>query len=325
MRSLSRLKSLQALEAAARHGSFVGAAEELGVSAPAVGQLVRSLESWVGHSLLKRSRSRTARLTPVEEARAALDDIARGLDLLESGLHQLHGRSLRAIVVVSASQMWVSNWILPKLTEFSQGNPGIDIRFDVADRLNDILNGEADIGIRCGDGNWPGLVSTRLMGEEVTAVCSPALMPIGGEVSASWLSRQALIHDASSLADPQQGFPTWEAWYSKAGFGIPKDNLNLHFNASVPAVQAATSGKGVLLVRSRLVSAEIDSGRLVEIFPDHSWPMTWSYYAVASARTLRRKEVQLFHDWLLAQQYSEAKAVGQSAPAGLDDVTDLAL
>ena len=43
MRSLGRLKALQALEAAARHGSFVGASAELGVTAAAVGQLVRSL------------------------------------------------------------------------------------------------------------------------------------------------------------------------------------------------------------------------------------------------------------------------------------------
>ena len=48
MRSLSRLRSLQAFEAAARHGSFTGAAAELGITATAVGQLVRSLEDWVG-------------------------------------------------------------------------------------------------------------------------------------------------------------------------------------------------------------------------------------------------------------------------------------
>ncbi|MCZ7451432.1 LysR family transcriptional regulator [Rhizobium rhizogenes] len=51
MRNLTRLKSLQALEASARHGSFVGAATELDVTPPAVGQLVRSLEDWVGYPL----------------------------------------------------------------------------------------------------------------------------------------------------------------------------------------------------------------------------------------------------------------------------------
>lgn len=36
-------------EATARHGSFTGAAKELGVTPAAVGQLVRALEDWVGH------------------------------------------------------------------------------------------------------------------------------------------------------------------------------------------------------------------------------------------------------------------------------------
>ena len=69
MRSLTRLKSLQALEAAVRHGSFVGAASELDVTAAAVGQLVRSLEDWVGYPLLKRTRSGAERLAPADETR----------------------------------------------------------------------------------------------------------------------------------------------------------------------------------------------------------------------------------------------------------------
>lgn len=49
MRSLNRLKWLHAFEATARHGSFTGAAKELGVTPAVVGQLVRALEDWVGH------------------------------------------------------------------------------------------------------------------------------------------------------------------------------------------------------------------------------------------------------------------------------------
>ena len=62
MRSLNRLKWLHAFEATARHGSFTGAAQELGVTPAAVGQLVRSLEEWVGHPLLHRTRSGKERL-----------------------------------------------------------------------------------------------------------------------------------------------------------------------------------------------------------------------------------------------------------------------
>jgi LysR family glycine cleavage system transcriptional activator len=119
MRSLARLKSLQALEASARHCSFVGAAAELGVTPAAVEQLVRSLEEWVGYPLLRRKCSGNERLTPVSEARAALDEISAGLDQLEIGLTKLRGRRARKVVVVTASQVFVANWLMARLDIFS--------------------------------------------------------------------------------------------------------------------------------------------------------------------------------------------------------------
>lgn len=65
--SRQRLASLFGfvVTATARHGSFTGAAQELGVTPAAVGQLVRSLEAWVGHPLLNRTRTGKERLTLV--------------------------------------------------------------------------------------------------------------------------------------------------------------------------------------------------------------------------------------------------------------------
>ncbi|TGC94681.1 LysR family transcriptional regulator, partial [Salmonella enterica subsp. enterica serovar Wilhelmsburg] len=99
MRSLNRLKWLHAFEATARHGSFTGAAKELGVTPAAVGQLVRALEDWVGHPLLHRTRSGKERLTLVTEAQDALKEITQGLDSLESGLNKLRGRQARSVVI----------------------------------------------------------------------------------------------------------------------------------------------------------------------------------------------------------------------------------
>lgn len=197
MRHLTRLKSLQAVEAAARHGSFVGAAAELDVTPPAVGQLVRSLEDWVGYRLFRRSRSGAERLTPVDEAREALEDIAKGLDLLEAGLSKLRGRHARSVVLVTASQALVANWLLPRLEDFSALHPSIDVRLDVSDRVIDLAHGEADIGIRCGLGDWKGVRATRLMGEEIIAVCHPRLLPGDQAPTAGWIAEQVLVHDAT--------------------------------------------------------------------------------------------------------------------------------
>jgi LysR family transcriptional regulator, glycine cleavage system transcriptional activator len=298
MRSLTRLKSLQALEAAARHGSFVGAASELDVTSAAVGQLVRSLEDWVGHPLFKRSRSGAERLTPVDEAREALEDIALGLDKLEDGLRKLRGRKAHAVVLVTASQALVANWLLGRLPDFNASHPHIDVRLDVTDRVMDLAQGEADLGIRCGLGAWKGVKATFLMHEEVVAVCHHRLIPPGETPSAAWIANQTLIHDGSP--HPGGEFPSWNDWLARAGVNHVAMDHGFKINATAAVIQAAIAGQGVALVRKALVAQELEGGRLVHLLPELSWPIKWSYYAVTAPNALRRNEVAAFHDWLVA-------------------------
>lgn len=299
MRNLTRLKSLQALEASARHGSFVGAAAELDVTPPAVGQLVRSLEDWVGYPLFRRTRSGTERLTSVDEAKEALEDISQGLDLLKSGLRKLRGRKARTVVVVTASQALVANWLLGRLDDFTTRHPNIDVRLDVSDRVIDLAQGEADIGIRCGLGNWKGVRSTLLMGEEIIAVCNRTLLPGDHAVTPGWIMRQTLIHDGT----PHVGgdFPSWGQWLVRAGANQAPSDGGLKINSTAAVIHAAVTAKGVALVRKALVAQEVESGRLVHLMPEVSWPVKWAYYAVAAPKALRRYEVSSFHDWLATQ------------------------
>lgn len=299
MRDLTRLKSLQALEASARHGSFVGASSELDVTPPAIGQLVRSLEDWVGYPLFRRSRSGTERLTPVDEAKEALEDIAQGLDLLETGLRKLRGRKARSIVVVTASQALVANWLLSRLDDFSAKWPNVDVRLDVSDRVIDLAHGEADIGIRCGLGDWKGVKSTYLMGEEIIAVCHRKLLPAERQVTAGWISEQTLIHDGTP--HPGGEFPSWSDWLIRAGANDRPDERGLKINSTAAVINAAVAARGVALVRKSLVAQEVESGRLAHLMPDVRWPVKWAYYVVASAKALQRPEVSAFHDWSIAR------------------------
>nr|WP_245472119.1 LysR substrate-binding domain-containing protein [Rhizobium jaguaris] len=276
----------------------MGASTELDVTPPAVGQLVRSLEDWVGYPLLKRSRSGAERLTPVDETQDALEDIAQGLDLLESGLRKLRGRKARSVVLVTASQALVANWLLSRLEDFSATCPNIDVRLDVSDRVIDLAQGEADVGIRCGLGSWKGVRSTFLMGEEIIAVCHNKLIPTELDVTAGWIAEQTLIHDGT--AHPGGDFPTWAEWLARAGANEPPADGGLKINSTAAVIQAAVTARGVALVRKALVAQELEGGRLVHLMPEVRWPVKWAYYVVASPKALRRYEVTAFHDWLAA-------------------------
>lgn len=216
MRSLNRLKWLHAFEATARHGSFTGAAQELGVTPAAVGQLVRSLEDWVGHPLLRRTRS--------------------------------------------------------------------------------------GIGIRCGQGDWPGVNKTCLMDEEAVLVCSPRLVPPEKIACGDWLATQKLIHD--DTPHPGANFPSWDDVLRTVNAPGALES-RLHINSTSAVILSALSGRGVAIVRHALVKQLIETGQLVQLHPDHRWPLTWSYYLVTPQHTAMREEVKIFHDWLLHDVVSD--------------------
>lgn len=270
MRSLNRLKWLHAFEAAARHGSFTGAARELGVTPAAVGQLVRALEEWVGHPLLHRTRAGKARLTLVSEAQEALQDITQGLDKLESGLNKLRGRRARSVVVITASQVLMMNWLMERLNRFSAAHENIDLRLNVTEKLMDVAHGEADLGIRCGRGDW--------------------------------LAAQKLIHD--DTPHPGASFPSWEDVLAAAQAPTARDS-GMHIDSTSAVILAALSGRGVALVRRALVKQHFATGQLVQLQPARRWPLTWSYYIVTPQHAVMRPEVTVFYDWLLNDVLAE--------------------
>ncbi len=176
MYGLAHLNALRAFEAAARNGSYIAAARELNVTPSAVGQQVRALEAWLGVRLFERSKAGTARLTPTTEAVAVLPDLKSGLERMSSVLQRLREGGGRDVLTVTATDAFMTKWLMPRIELFQAEHPGIDLRLDVSDRLADFSAGGPDVGIRYGEGPWSGLASTRLLDEEVFPVCSPALL-----------------------------------------------------------------------------------------------------------------------------------------------------
>jgi LysR family transcriptional regulator, glycine cleavage system transcriptional activator len=299
MRSLSRIKAIQALEATARHGGYVAAAKELHVTPAAVGQQVRLLEEWVGQSLFRRLGSGNSRLVPTPATADALADFAEGLDRLDAGLRRLRESAGRTVINVTASQALVAKWLLPRLESFTTAHPDMDVRLDVTDRSLDLTKGDADIALRCGPGNWPGLTSHLLMREEMFPVASPALfnqtLPPG---KAAQLLAYTLIHDDALQASG--AFPSWDQWLKANGIkasDIPRSGL--HINASAATIQAAINGQGIALARAALVRDDLAAHRLIRLCPEASWPLEWAYYVSATQQALVKPQIRAFRDWLV--------------------------
>lgn len=294
MRKLAHLKALHAVELTARLGSYAAAAREMGVTPAAVGQLVRGLEEALGQPLFHRAGAGAQRLEPTAAATTALPMLTRAFDLLGLAYADLRAKPPQNRVILTASHAVIAQQVLPRLGEFTEAHPSIDVVLNVSDSLVDLAKGEADLAIRCGPGQWTGVEATWLQDEAMLVVCAPHLLQ-GQRADEGWLMRQTLIEDQTPQSHGR--LPDWDAWIGLAGFR-PGPSSRLRINAPTAILTAAESGHGVALVRSALASQLLAQGRLVMPFPRVHCPTSWSYHLLTTQAAHRRTCVHQLHAWL---------------------------
>lgn len=300
MKSPTHLNALRAFEATARLGGYAPAAGEIGVTPEAVGQLVRSLEAYLGIKLFHRGRS-GRRLVPTQEALTVLPNLSDAFKMLVGATDRLKAFSQSGVLTVSVAPSIAAKWLMPRLPSFIGAETGIDVRLDITDRLVDIAIGEADVAIRYGRGEWPDInVETLFLDEKLFPVCSPALLEkMPALQSPNALPDQVLIRDAT-ITNP--AYPTWRDWFRHAGLMGDEKAQFIEFNASLLTIEAAVMGQGVALVREHLVKDELAFGKLIRLFPTLELSTGWNYYVVTSAQSCNR--ARIFADWLIKQAKS---------------------
>lgn len=300
MKAPVHLNALRAFEASARHRSFSAAAEELNVTPAAVGQLVRTLESWLGVPLFNRGASGKNRLVATETAERALPEIRAGFDRLVLGLEKLKEGASSGALTVTASPAFAAKWLLPRIEKFHAGSPDTDLRLDTSLKPLDFASHGIDIGVRYGAGSWPGLKAEKLMTEDVFPVASPALVSRhGGPASPGDLAFHTLIHDLSM--DRQAGFPSWEAWLERAAVAVPEPARGLRINNSAAVLQAAVDGQGIALARSVMAHDDLGAGRLVRLFPEIVFASPLAYYVVYRPDCANLPRLRNFREWLMQE------------------------
>jgi LysR family glycine cleavage system transcriptional activator len=300
MKTPVHLNALRAFEASARHQSFSAAAAELHVTPAAVGQLVRTLEDWLGAPLFHRGSSGRARLVTTEVAERALPDIRAGFDRLSLGLERLKEGSTSGVLTVTVSPAFAAKWLLPRIDRFQAVCPDMDLRLDTSLKPVDYLAQRVDIGVRYGTGQWVGLAAEKLMDEEVYPVCSPALLRHKGRLhQPADLSAEVLVHDLSM--DSHDSFPTWDTWLQMAGVSDVATTRGMKINNSAAVLQAAIDGQGIALARSVMAHDDLASGRLVRMFPEITFASPLAYFIVYRAECSTLPRLVAFRDWLLKE------------------------
>jgi len=290
MRRLPPLSALRAFEAAARHGSFKLAADELSVTPTAISHQIRALEEYTGTALFERQ----VRKVVLTEAGARLYPVLRdGFNAFEMALSGLGEERKRRQVTISATNAFTAQWLAPRVAGFRRLHPEIDLQLHASDEMVDFTRGAADIAIRYGRGPYPGMVSEVLFADRFAPVASPAL----GRLALADLATVPLI--GFQWQKQHALNPTWQKWFAEAGLRWTSPRGQLRFSDEGHAIQAAIAGQGIALVSLVLVAQEIRNGQLAQPFGPVLAGHT--YHLVLSAGHAPSPSVTAAADWLREQ------------------------
>ncbi|MEN3292724.1 MAG: LysR family transcriptional regulator, glycine cleavage system transcriptional activator [Burkholderiales bacterium] len=271
MKNLPPLHSLVAFEAAARHMSFMKAAEELYVTPGAVGQSIHKLEDWLGVKLFHRE---VRKVSLTEAGAAYFGRISTALGLISHASIVLKQRGHNE-VRVSMPPSFARKWFVPRMVRFMDLHPEISLHIDASSALVDFENDSIDIAIRHFKAQESNRLDVELLFlDELRVYCSPKycekleLKQPGNLAKATFLA--ARIH------------PYWERWllqFTKLSAREVAEIPTIHFDASHLAVDTAKRDQGIVLTSTSLVEPEIASGELIEPF-EARLPVDEGYYLV---------------------------------------------
>ena len=293
------LSAARAFEAAARTLNFTRAAEELGQTQGAISHQVRALEARLGVRLFERGARGLIELT--ESGRRYLPFVREAFDRLRAGEELVRGSGRAAVLTVSVSPNFASKWLVPRLGDFSESHPDLDLRISASPHHVDFSRQDIDLAVRHGDGNWPDLHVERLCAEEIFPVCSPNLLQSGLAIcSAADLSGRILIHDRDRSR--------WRDWLAAFGIKAAATEHGPVFDQTALAIDAAVAGQGIALARSALAALDLIAGRLVRPLPE-ALPAEFAYWIVCRKSVGEAPKIRRFRSWLLAQAKADEAAL----------------
>lgn len=280
------LPGLHAFEAAARLGSFTAAARELHLSQSAVSQRVRALEAHLGAALFERL-PRSVRLT--ELGRAYLPAVRTAFDDLSVATLGLFGSTTRRQLTVRVQISYATTWLMPRLEQFTDAHPHIDLRIVSAIWADALPPDEVDLDIRQGLGRWTGYRASLLHTDRAVVVQSARHeRRYGRSMTVADLAARPRIH-ILGLED------LWRQLFSDAGVDATAGGVTL--DTTVAAIELAAAGAMPALVPERFARSALGDGRVVRAI-DGTLPMRQAHYVLWPERTPPSPEGLAFIQWL---------------------------
>ena len=289
--STARIPPIQCLltfEALARLRSVTQASEELCVTPSAVSHRVRQLEQIIGTKLFGR-----ADFSLTTEGSEYLAHVREGLSTLQKFPTSSAAPGKRKLRL-ALTPTFARSVVIPRLREFTEAYPEIDLTMQVTIPLLDVVAEDADLTVRFGAGRYADLEYICLTKDVVTPMASPVCVREHGPFeTAQDLINQPLLR---SPLEP------WRTWFAAHRLDWPEPVDGSQFNDIGLMCDAAAAGMGIAPVRLKLGAPWLENGSLVrlgssEVFTGNV-PSPHAHYLCWRTGMMDRWECAAFAEWL---------------------------
>ncbi|MBN8954784.1 LysR family transcriptional regulator [Rhizobium sp. 60-20] len=258
------LSGVSVLAAVIETGSFVKAAELIGLSDSGVSRAISRLEGRLGIRLLDRT---TRSLMLTDEGRRFYEEVKPHLDAIADASLEASGNSsaVRGRLKVDIDPFFLPLVLAGRLGMFCNRHPDLSIEFVTRDHLGDLVAEGIDLAVRFGQPKLQSLVSQRLIEAPILTVASKLYVErYGKPTHPSELSG----HRCLQFIDPQTRQPfEWEFVRENETIDVATSGP-LTFTDPKSMLEECLAGTGIAQVIGWGVGTWLQQGELIDLFPD---------------------------------------------------------
>jgi DNA-binding transcriptional LysR family regulator len=258
------LSGVSVLAAVVEAGSFVKAAELIGITDSGVSRSIGRLETRVGVRLLDRT-TRSVALT--DEGRRFYEEVKPHLSSIEDAVVLASGArsSVRGRLKVDMDPFFLPLVLAGRLGVFCDRYPELTIEFVTSAHIGDLVSDGIDLAVRFGQPRFSALVSRKLIEAPILTVAAPHYIERHGMPRHP---SDLVQHRCLQFFDPYTGRPfDWEFIRATEVIEVATSGP-LTFNDPKSMLEECLAGTGVAQIIGWGVGELLSKGKLVDLFPD---------------------------------------------------------
>lgn len=292
---MDKLLAMTVFSRVVEFGSFVRAADKMGLSTTAVSRHLNDLEEHLGTRLLQRTTRKLHLTEAGSQYHQRIQHILEDISDAESSLVQ-DNQQPTGCLRLSVSIPFSTRHLAPLIPRFCAMYPGLNVEILASDRKLDLIEDGLDLVLRISRELDGSLVARRLATIHTIISASPEYLARAGvpQTPADLVNHSCLVY--TGVPEPMQ----WQFYCEEGELHMVNVKGALCADNGDILLAAAQQGMGITRQPSFMVGESIATGRLVPLLSEYRMP-TLTLSALFPSRRFLPAKVRKMVDFLVAE------------------------